>query len=107
MNAIAYYGPEIFKMNLAVQRSGTFEWGVIPDGGRCSRTVWYRPSSSSIFKNKYIAKVRTQKKKQRAVFPFRCFVAVYPFFQTSAMISNERSLSAWSNVSELIMISSA
>lgn len=49
-------------MNLAVQRSGTFEWGVIPDGGRCSRTVWYRPSSSSIFKNKYIAKVRTQKK---------------------------------------------
>jgi hypothetical protein len=80
MNAIAYYGPEIFKMNLAVQRSGTFEWGVIPDGGRCSRTVWYRPSSSSIFKNKYIAKVRTQKKSNGRFFRS---VALLPFIHFS------------------------
>lgn len=46
-------------------------------------------------------------KKATGGFSVPLLFCVYPFFHTSAMISNERSLSAWSNVSELIMISFA
>lgn len=91
MNAIAYYGPEIFKMNLAVQRSGTFEWGVIPDGGRCSRTVWYRPSSSSIFKInillKYVLKSNGRFFRSVALLPFIHFPDISNDFKRAESIS--------------------